>query len=374
MPAGSRSPFPGGAHRRNGRRAARPGSASISPSSPQSSGASGAGHPANTSPSQCPVFDGIPKGRGGQTRACQRARSLVSPGGTAAFGSQGCSSLLSPGGTVATRKEGRRHLKGAGGEQRNRAQSRQGGTTPAMVALTQRHQYTRSPTAHLRLDLYRVGLSARRQRGSAADQRLVTGRLLGGGADAFVGRRDDRGASTMLIARRDGSDRRGQCQGEAAEDEIHVRSGGCLIVGLGDVRGLLRLRRRPGRGSGPEKGGDEPDGVAQADFPPASCSDATATDTTRPGWAGGHWRRIGTARHGAYSPPWTDGTAPPTERTVEFPGELLVDDLVQLRMWVTEDSDMTRRPASTSAWNLLRTAACPGLTVLPASVAWPCGP
>src|SRR5258708_185126 len=97
--------------------------------------------------------------RGEQTRACQRARSLVSPGGTEASGSRGCSSLLSPGGTVPTSKEGRRHLKGAGGEQRIRAQSRGGGTTPAMVAPTQRHQYPRSPTAHLRLDLYRVGLS-----------------------------------------------------------------------------------------------------------------------------------------------------------------------------------------------------------------------
>ena len=93
---------------------------------------------------------------------------------------------------------------------------------------------------------------------------------------------DDRGASTILIARRDGSGRRGQCQGEAAEDEIHVRSGGCLIVGLGDVEGCLVYGADQDVGQGLdglgpygaavdavlEKGGDEPDGVAQADFPP----------------------------------------------------------------------------------------------------------
>jgi hypothetical protein len=107
-----------------------------------------------------------------------------------------------------------------------------------MVTLTQRHRY-RAVRPHTYDSICIEWVSAQRQRGSAADQRLVTARLLRGGADALVGRQDDRGASTILIARRDGSGRRGQCQGEAAEDEIHVRSGGCPIVGLGDVEGCL---------------------------------------------------------------------------------------------------------------------------------------
>ena len=36
-----------------------------------------------------------------------------------------------------------------------------------------------------------------------------------------------------------GSGRRSRCQGEAVQDDVHVGSGRCLIVGLGDVEGVL---------------------------------------------------------------------------------------------------------------------------------------
>ena len=66
------------------------------------------------------------------------------------------------------------------------------------------------------------------------------------------------------------------------QDEVHVRSRRCCVAGLGDVKGCLvhgadqdvgqRLDRLGRKGAAVdailEKGGDEPDGVAQADLPP----------------------------------------------------------------------------------------------------------
>jgi len=79
-----------------------------------------------------------------------------------------------------------------------------------------------------------------------------------------------------------GSGWRGQGQREAVEDEVHVRSCGHLIVGLGDVEGCLvhgadqdvgQGQDRLGREGAAvdavlEEGGDEPHGVAQADLAP----------------------------------------------------------------------------------------------------------